>query len=139
MRKLIFTVLIIFFTINACNDSSNININENDDVIVNKSLFDTSNTENYTIINATISGNFLTIKIAASGCDSKNWKATLVDRGEILESFPIQRSIKLHLKNEELCLAYFEKEYTFDITELVENYPAVIFSLTSWDKALKFE
>ena len=42
----------------------------------------------------------------------------LIDSGSVAESLPPQRSLKLTLENEEVCLAQITKTISFDVHEL---------------------
>ena len=57
---------------------------------------------------------------------------------EILESNPVQRNIKFSLENTEACLAIFEKEFTFEIGVLKEDFTEVILNLTGWDTQINY-
>ncbi|APZ45781.1 hypothetical protein BW723_05490 [Polaribacter reichenbachii] len=136
--KKIGTLIIMICLLISCNENNN-NIDlENESVIINKTLYNETITENYTITEATINDNFLTIKISSSGCDGNSWKAVLIDAKEILESYPIQRNIKLSLENNEACLAVFEQEFMFDISILKENYSEINLNLEGWNAQLNY-
>lgn len=66
----------------------------------------------------TITDNCLKINFSSGGCNGASWKLKLIDSGDVLESNPAQRNLRLSLKNDELCEAYITKELTFDISNL---------------------
>jgi hypothetical protein len=137
MKKTLYFLIFSFILI-AC-DEKNDNTNlQNETVFIDNNLYQETTTNNYTITDVQLEGHLLTIKISSSGCSANSWKAILVDANEILESDPIQRNIKLSLENNEACLAVFEKQFTFDITILKEEFSEVIFNLEGWNHQIKY-
>ncbi|MGK0414842.1 MAG: hypothetical protein ACJA1B_003071 [Polaribacter sp.] len=136
MKKTLYFLFLSFVLI-ACDEKNNNNNVQNETVFIDNNLYQETTTNNYTITDVQLDGHLLTIKISSSGCRENSWKAILVDANEILESNPIQRNIKLSLENYEACLAVFEREFTFDITILKEEFPEVIFNLEGWNHQIK--
>lgn len=137
LKNIFLITLLSFF---ACSESKETNFNIcNECVVISNELYKSTNTDNYSILDIAINEDLLTIKIGASGCSSNSWVATLIDADEVLESFPIQRNIKLLLENNEACLAFFEKEFTFNIKELKENQPEVILNLAGWSQQINYK
>ena len=108
-------------------------------MVVDNDLYNSAKTTNYNISSVVLNGDLLKIKIGSSGCDANSWKATLVDANKILESNPIQRNIKVLIENNGACLAVFEKEFTFDIQILKENYSEVILNLEKWNPQINYK
>ncbi|MBU3011185.1 hypothetical protein KO506_07205 [Polaribacter vadi] len=131
MNKIGILITMIFLLI-SCNENVDI-ITDHESVIINNSLYNKTTTSNYTITEAILNENLLTLKISSSGCDGNSWKAVLIDANIVLESYPVQRNIKLSLDNNEACLAFFEQEYTFDISNLKEGYSDIILNLEGWN------
>lgn len=104
-----------------------------DSVVVNETLFQQDSESNFTILDAYISGDCLTVKIGASGCDPVNWQIVLVTDGLETTSIPPSRLLRLKLTTNEACEAYFTPEYSFDLG--VENQ-TVIYSLEGWPEYL---
>ena len=108
------------------------------DLIVNQSIYRQTQTDHYTIEEAVIEGDNLTVTIQSSGCDGGSWQIRLVDSGGIAESYPVQRYIKIILENEELCDAIVTQTKTFDITSLqVEDQ--LYFNLEGWADQLHYD
>lgn len=135
LKNLLILIASVFAFI-SCNDKNDAIILENETVIINTTLYNKTATNNYTITNVVLNGNLLTLTIASSGCGSESWTAVLIDANEILESEPIQRNIKLFLKNNEACLAYFERDFTFDISILKEGFSKVNLNLEGWNQQI---
>ena len=138
VRKIFFIAFLnILFLACSASDTKDLNLC-NKCVIIDNAIYNNTTTTNYTINNVTLSGDILTIKIAASGCSGNSWSATLIDANEVLESFPIQRNIKVHFKNTEACLAFFEKEFVFNIKKLKENKSEIILNLEGWHSQINY-
>lgn len=138
MMKKLLIIFITFIGITSCNENITEPISQNESVFINNKLFAATTTNNYTITAVNLNGNLLSIKISSSGCSGESWKAVLVDANEILESYPVQRKIKIALENNEACLAIFKKEFTFDIGALKENFTEVILNLSGWNTQINY-
>ena len=57
----------------------------------------------------------------------------------ILESIPPQRELRLSLKNEEACLAFITKEFTFDISSLRVDGNQVQLKIVNADETILYE
>lgn len=133
MKTLRFIYIIIIglvFTFCSKNDDNDFSVCENQ-VIVSADEYVSAPDDLLTIINAQISGDCLKIKYGSSGCDGSTWELKLIDSGIILESSPPQRNLRLSIKNDELCDAYFEKEISFDISNLQVSGNQVLLNLTN--------
>lgn len=94
---------------------------------------DSAPEEYSSILNARIDGDCLYVEFGASGCSGNSWTWELIGNHEIAESFPVQRSIKFSLNNNENCAAYFEKEVGFDITQLqLTEYDIIKLNLANY-------
>jgi len=137
LKSIFIIALVAFF---ACSESTEKPLDIcNECVLIDNVLFNNTQTNNYTISNVILVDNSLTITISASGCSGDNWKATLVDANQILESFPIQRNTKILFENNEACLAVFEKDFTFDIQKLKENQDSIIINLEGWNTQINYK
>ena len=140
MRNLILKILIASASLMACdadtiiidrpNDGGQDVDNCNQEVIINSELFDIASDNRLTINELTIEDDCLKLNYSSSGCNSDNWIVSLIDSGNVLESFPIQRNLEINFINDELCLAFFIEEITFDISSLqVEGNDSVILNI----------
>lgn len=137
MKGLLLVVMLTLF--NACEEDK---INKSDcDALV---LLDSDKHQNgatafYTILNASIKNDCLEIEYSASGCDGSSWSEEMVDAEVILESFPIQRNLKLLLDNKEACQAVFTKKVSFDLTPIqTEDYTKIILNIDGYDEPLLY-
>ncbi len=138
MKSKILIISLFLISIFSCEENIVSDDFRNESVIIDSNLYNQSESNNYSITNVQLNGNNLTIRISSSGCSSDSWKAILIDANEILESYPVQRKIKLSLENNEACLAVFEKEFTFDISSLKEDYDTVLLNLKGWDTQINY-
>lgn len=127
MKKLLFLILILLY---SCNTETTI-IEEpcdGDSIIVDQTIFDATDTSNYTITGVSVLNDCLTITLTSSGCDGDSWTSYLIDSGIQTLSIPPQGSLKLSLTNNEACLAVIERSYTFYINSDVQ----IIYNLEGW-------
>ncbi len=106
----------IFFSLTGCNDDNEkINCIK---TIINKELYQNKQANNYTITSLSNYNGCLKIVIRyGGGC--KKISVKLVDSGDIFESNPIQRNLKIILDNDnDLCEALIQKTFYFDISNL---------------------
>ena len=87
---------------------------------------------------ATILGDCLEIKFSSGGCNGKSWEIQMVDQGVVMESFPVQRNMRLSLKNEELCYALIYKEMSFDLRSIRNQDGKILINLEGWDEPLLY-
>ncbi|MUU78002.1 hypothetical protein [Winogradskyella endarachnes] len=86
-----------------------------------------------------INDDCIILTVSDSGCDSDNWVITLVDSGNIAESMPPQRYLKLALVNDDVCLAYFTKQQTFDLTNLkIEGVDEVLLNFEGFAESVSY-
>ena len=103
-------------------DTTITNINTHSDcdqnVIISPTEYQNAPNDPFSIAEMTIMGNCLNIKFVASGCDGNTWIVKLIDSGNVAESYPCQRTLRLSLDNKEECTAVPGKEISFDIKDL---------------------
>lgn len=137
----IFITLLCFasFTTACSEDDNYINSQCSNEVIVSSELYDTAPNDNLNILETEIKDNCLIIKFGSSGCNGDSWEIKLIDSEMIMESYPPQRNIRLSLKNEELCDAYFTKELSFDIRSLQVEGDKVYLNITNSEEQILYE
>lgn len=98
-------------------------------VIINEVEFDTAPDDEVSITEIIIIDNCLNITFNASGCDGNTWIVKLIDSGNIAESLPPQRTLRLSLANTEDCEAIITKTLSFGITSLQVDTDEVILNI----------
>lgn len=134
---------IILLVLIGCNDQDDDSILRGDNcsqqVIISSELYENASEDALTIIDSEIIGDCLQINFGASGCDGKSWELQLIDKGEVLELVPLQRNVRLSLKNEELCQAQFTQEVSFDISSLQLPGNKLLINLEGVDEHLVYD
>ncbi|QIA08645.1 hypothetical protein [Draconibacterium halophilum] len=87
-------------------------------VIISPEEYENAPNDPFSITEITITADCLNIRYSASGCDGNTWKIKLIDSGNIAESYPFQRTLRLSLDNNEACRAVIGKDISFDIKDL---------------------
>ena len=107
--------------------------------IIDNNTFQTGATGSYTINSVDVIGDCMSISISASGCNGMSWTMQLIDSGDVQESNPPQRSIKLFLDNNEACLAQISKAQTFDLSTLrVDGADEIILNLDGYNDPITY-
>ena len=141
MKSLILQSVAIFFFLGCSKPVDNPHSSQCDgNTIVSEDLYKSAPKDHLTISKAEIVNNCLKITFSSSGCNGDSWVVKLIDSGSVAESFPVQRRLRLSLKNEEDCDAYITKSISFDLTpiQLVE-YNKIILHLDDTDYTLLYE
>ena len=108
-------------------------------LISDNTLFNNAESNFYSLIDAVIDGDCLTISFSSSGCSGETWNLKLIDSEAVIESFPPQRSLKVVLENDEACLAVFTQQRAFDITSLrIEGANEVILNIEGLEQSLRY-
>lgn len=132
------TTMLGIFACDKKDDSENLKSCEQL-TLISSELYANAPNDALTINSLEIDKDQLKIKFSSSGCDGGSWEVKLIDSGDIMESDPPQRNLRLSLKNEELCDAYFMKEFTFDISNLKVNGNKVKLNITNSNKDILYE
>lgn len=95
-------------------------------------------TEDYTIRSIQVVDDCLEVQIQSSGCSGDTWKVELIDSGNVAESNPEQRYLKISFTNTELCDAVISKSFSFDLSPLRISSPSILLNLTLWDEQIPY-
>lgn len=108
------------FLMNCSEDDSHLTENTICDelAITDRDKFSNGPTDFISLASAILDGDCLEITYSASGCSGDSWEVKLFDSGEVAESLPVQKFLRLSLKNEEACLAVFMQTKTFDLSPI---------------------
>ncbi len=108
-------------------------------VEIDEDLYNNSTEENYTIKNVSWNGTCLKIEFESGGCNGTTWETRLIDQGVVMESFPVQRNVKMILKNEEVCLAIAWQEHSFDMDPILGQHDKIYLNIEGYDKQVLIE
>ena len=116
MKKILIGLVLITAFI-SCSDTDEVE-HCGPPLIIDEDLFQSVDPDpGLFIIDHNLDDECLILTIGFSGCDPEH-TIQLVTDGAVAESFPVQVQFKLNDLNPQLCEAYFEKEYAFDLDEL---------------------
>jgi len=134
-------ILLCGFILFACNKSETINIDPpvsecDNPVIIDADLYDTAPADEFYYPSATIDGNCLKISVQyGGGCEDVIFQ--MIDASVIMESFPIQRNIRLSLEDNDFCKALVTQELNYDLLPLqVDGYSKIILNLQGFEESL---
>ncbi len=131
-------VILLTFSSTSCN-TANDKLNPCEKtVIINNDIFNNTNSDNYAILNASIIGDCLEIKISSGGCDGNTWIIELIDADRISETAVVQRDIKLSLQNTEICNTIVTQIISFNIKPLQTDANEITLNLENWNNQLQY-
>ncbi|MEO9872819.1 hypothetical protein [Ekhidna sp.] len=135
-----FILVSLLVMLNACEEDDIISSDCDSLITLDAEKYQNGASSQFSIVSVSIAGDCLEIEYSSSGCDGESWEEEMIDSEEILESFPIQRKLRMLLKNEEACAAIFTKTVSFDLTPVqTENYSSVILNLDGYDEPLLYQ
>lgn len=139
--KRIFFITLLWFAFISCSSKK---CEDNNSVICSATSIDNEKymnfeSDSYSIINIGMSNDCLRISIQYSGgCEEVS--AKLVDSGDIIETDPIQRNLRLLFTESDDCEALIKKDFYFVIENLkVENSNKVLLSFQNTDLTFLYE
>ncbi len=140
MRALffVFGLLPLFFVLGSCNRYDPDPPSCDYEVMVDEALYKNGSSGQFTLSDVKIVGDCLTLSVTASGCSGDTWELKMVDSGAIAESYPVQRYMRLLLKNDELCDAVITKKVSFDLRPIRVGGDKIIIHLKDWDPSLLY-
>ena len=107
--------------------------------VIDNGFFKSSTTDNFSLASFDLNEDCLTVQVSASGCDGDTWSLILVDSGNVAESFPPQRFLKLIFSNEEECLAAITQSRIFNLANLrVEGTNEVVLNIEGIPEPLNY-
>lgn len=136
----VFALVLIAFMLSCtkADDSSTLN-GFGKDVIIDDALFKTAPNDYHVIQDAWLEDDSLYIKFSASGCDGGSWQVNLIDANALMYSNPPQRTLRLALKDDEMCEAWITKTVAFHIKELQVEGNKVYLNIEGYENQLLYE
>ncbi len=126
--------------LSACtgDDSGSKACDEN--VLVDAIFFENGPSMSLGITKMEINQDCLEISFNSSGCNGDTWIVKLVDSGEVTQTTPPQRTLRLSLSSEELCEAIVEKIISFDLTSIqIQGNNQVLLKIANNDSQILYE
>ncbi len=143
MKSLKYTLLIFCFAIlflnTQCDEDDDVQPPCGQSVVVDSGFYQSAESDLFELTDFQIEGNCLNVNVSSSGCDGATWSLVLVDSGNVAESFPEQRYLKLVFSNDEECLAVISQERSFDLETIqVEGSNAIILNLEGLEEPIDY-
>ncbi len=142
-----FSFLFFFFGIllSGCNKSESVTIDPplpstcDHPVVVDADLYENGPADEFQFQSAVIDGNCLKAVVRyGGGCEIVTFQ--LIDASAIMESFPIQRNIRLSLEDNDQCEALITQELFYDLTPLqVEGNSKITLNLQGFPESLTYQ
>ncbi|NQZ77200.1 MAG: hypothetical protein HRT61_14035 [Ekhidna sp.] len=127
---ILFSLLSMF---NACEDETAVSTACDMFVEIDPDRYQADTNPIFSIEEVTIVNDCLEVTYSSSGCDGSSWQVSMIDAGVVLESFPIQRELKMILENGEACDAVIQKTTSFDLTSIrTEDYTEILLNLDGY-------
>lgn len=140
MKKILILSFVALTFLGCSSDDDNENQSQcGFDTLISAEQFKNAPSDQLLISDLKIENNCLKISFSSGGCDGSSWELKLIDAGEIQESDPPQRNLRLSLKNEELCLAIVNRELSFDISNLQLEGNRVQLNFANSDQRILYE
>lgn len=129
----------LLFMNTQCDDDDEVQAPCGQTVIVDSGFYETAASDIFELIEVQIEEDCFNVSVSASGCDGNSWSLVLVDSGNIAESSPEQRYLKLVFSNAEECLAVVIQERSFDLTSIrVDGSNEIILNIDGFSEPLTY-
>lgn len=146
MKKIVlFASMLLAMTTTMCKKDNNDTITSsyNDEVIVVSSKeYQHSPESALNIRSVEITGDSLTIKFYANGCDGESWEELLLSTNRIVQvsDTVAERSLRLSLDNTEECEAYITKTLSYDIKPLqVDSFNTILLRIRNYERIVTYK
>ena len=104
------------FIFSSCKKEPNCDCDSDQNVLIGQTEYKNAPVDpGMKILNMEIEGDCLKIKYQTNTCNGGTWIEKFIDRGDLIKTYPAQRTLKLSFDNKELCDMLFEKEISFNI------------------------
>ncbi|WGK65898.1 hypothetical protein [Croceiramulus getboli] len=97
--------------------------------------YENGSSDFFTIMEAGLEGECLSISIVSAGCSGNDWSVALIDSGREEAGDPPQRALRLLLANPELCEAQVLRTYTFDMRS-IQTSDELLLLLDGWEESI---
>ncbi len=113
-------------------------INCQQKVVVDKDAYANDRINEVWVTDAVIEDDCLIVNFNFGGCGIDGAVFDLFDSESVAESFPVQRFIKLRMKNPQPCAAIIKHELRFDVSELRVGGSTLLLNLDTWDRPIVY-
>ena len=143
MKKFLILFSLFVIILNSCSDNDNSIINEacsfNSEIIAEND-FNGINTSNYLISDVQLNNDCLEITINSSGCNASLWEMNLFSTNAFYNIYPLQRSVKIELINNQDCLAVFQKTISFNLMPFqIKGQNQLTLNIEGWNEQIIYK
>lgn len=140
MKNVIISLVCLLLISCGKDNDDNLQRVEDKNFTISTDLYENTPSDHFEILSASISGDFLTLKISSGGCQGNSWEGKLIASSENINSVPPQRKLKFVLKNEETCLAIATRNFTFNISSLkTREKGSLLLEIEKFDSKILYE
>ncbi len=120
-------------------EGSALNPQNESSIIVDAMLYENAPRDEFLFDHVEITDDSMRISIQyGGGCG--NIEVKLIDSETLMESLPVQRFIRLSLRDEDPCEALITEDFTFDLSPVQDtSYDKIILHLDGWEPELVYE
>ncbi|MBT8253447.1 MAG: hypothetical protein HKN00_06935 [Flavobacteriaceae bacterium] len=133
-----FGIILLLGLCLSCNGSDDNPLNCDNALIISSFQYSNAQSAVIEINTIEIDGDVLTVQISSGGCNGETWNLCLIDSEAILESFPPQRHLRFTLQNNESCLAYLSRTFSYDISALQTEGNSVVLHIDDYEDSLLY-
>lgn len=130
---------ILFANCEGNQEDCDVNDASSSKIIISNSCYSDVSNDDFQFENVEIDGDSIRVTIRyGGGCGDIDVK--LFDADVIMESFPIQRNIRIFFKDNDLCKALITTTVSFDLSPIqVSGNDKIILNLSDWGTSLLYE
>jgi hypothetical protein len=143
MKKFLILFSLFVIILNSCCDDDDSIINETCDFnseIIAENDFSGIDTSNYLISAVQLNNDCLEITISSSGCDASLWKMNLFSTNAFYNIYPLQRTVKIELINNQACLAVFQKTISFNLIPFqIKGQNQLPLNIEGWNEQIIYK
>ncbi|WP_196890063.1 hypothetical protein [Aureivirga sp. CE67] len=138
MKKILLSATILLLTISCVKDEEKPLLTNSSEIRIDNNIFTSGPKDPFTIDNAYINNDILTITIDyGGGCGTVSYD--LVTSDSYLTTDPLQKNIRLAFDDNDNCEALKELLLNFDLSKIQdENSDKIIINLENWDEPLEY-
>ena len=137
--KNMFLILSIFFLITGCSEEETKQQEKCNAVIIDSNQFNNSQSDPFNFISLNFENECLKIKTRyGGGCEEVS--AKLIDSGDVFESNPVRRNLRIVFTDNDECEALIEKNFYFNISNIqVDSERKVLLNFQGSDLTYLYE
>ena len=123
----------LLFILSSCTDKNQPSPECGDYVFIGQNFYNNGPEDPFMLEDVSLEGDCLTLKVQyGGGCGGAEF--TLVDKNDIVKTFPVTRYIRLALKDQDNCEALITEDRIYDLSPLqIEGETQINLILQNWE------